>query len=45
LEVYFPSIILCTDNAAMVAAAARFRHEELGQADPLTLSPEPGLRL
>ncbi|MCR4405234.1 MAG: tRNA (adenosine(37)-N6)-threonylcarbamoyltransferase complex transferase subunit TsaD [Candidatus Acetothermia bacterium] len=45
LEVYFPPLILCTDNAAMVAAAARFRHEELGQADPLTLSPEPGLRL
>ncbi len=45
LEVYFPPLILCTDNAAMVAAAARFRHEELGQADPLTLSPEPGLRI
>lgn len=45
LEVYFPSLIMCTDNAAMVAAAARFRHEALGQADPLTLSPEPGLRL
>lgn len=45
LEVYFPPLSLCTDNAAMVAAAARFRHEELDQTDPLTLSPEPGLRL
>ncbi|HIC95661.1 TPA: tRNA (adenosine(37)-N6)-threonylcarbamoyltransferase complex transferase subunit TsaD [Candidatus Bipolaricaulota bacterium] len=45
IEVYFPSPALCTDNAAMVAAAARFRHEELGQEDPLTLSPEPGVRL
>lgn len=43
LEVYFPSLILCTDNAAMVAAAARFRHEELGEECELTLSPEPSL--
>ncbi|MGQ9477909.1 MAG: tRNA (adenosine(37)-N6)-threonylcarbamoyltransferase complex transferase subunit TsaD [Candidatus Bipolaricaulia bacterium] len=45
LEVYFPPLSLCTDNAAMVAAAARFRYEELGQQSELTLSPEPGLRL
>jgi len=45
LEIYFPSSILCTDNAAMIAAAARFKYEELGQEDPMTLSPEPSLEL
>ncbi|MFQ6118105.1 MAG: tRNA (adenosine(37)-N6)-threonylcarbamoyltransferase complex transferase subunit TsaD, partial [Candidatus Bipolaricaulia bacterium] len=42
-RVYFPSLILCTDNAAMIAAAARFRYEELGEESELTLSPEPSL--
>jgi len=44
-EVYFPSLNLCTDNAAMIAAAARFRYEELGQRDELLLAPEPSLRI
>lgn len=43
LEAYFPSPALCTDNAAMVAAAARFRHEELGEQSELALSPQPSL--
>lgn len=43
LEVYFPSMVLCTDNAAMIAAAARFRHQVLGESDDLTLSPEPSV--
>ncbi len=33
-EVYFPSLALCTDNAAMIAAAAYFHHDyshQLGQ--------------
>jgi len=42
-RVYFPPSILCTDNAAMIAAAARFRYEELGEESELTLSPEPSL--
>ena len=45
VEVYFPSLILCTDNAAMIAATAGFRHEELGEESPLSLSPEPSLRI
>jgi N6-L-threonylcarbamoyladenine synthase len=45
VEVYFPSLILCTDNAAMIAAAARFRYKELGEESELTLSPEPSLRI
>lgn len=43
LEVYFPPPVLCTDNAAMITAAARFRHEELGEESELSLSPEPSL--
>jgi len=43
LEVYFPPPVLCTDNAAMITAAARFRHEELGEESELALSPEPSL--
>jgi len=45
LEVYFPSLRLCTDNAAMIAAAARFRYQELGEKHPLSLAPEPSLRI
>jgi N6-L-threonylcarbamoyladenine synthase len=43
VEVYSPSSVLCTDNAAMIAAAARFRYEELGEESELALSPEPSL--
>lgn len=40
--VFFPSLALCTDNAAMVAANAHFRYQQ-GQRAELTLSPEPSL--
>jgi hypothetical protein len=36
---------LCTDNAAMIAACAYFRHTQLGQRDPFDLAPQPGLDL
>ncbi len=45
LHVLFPKMELCTDNAAMIAACAYFRHTELGQSDPFDLAPQPGLSL
>ena len=45
LEVYFPPLELCTDNAAMVAACALYRHRELGEESPLSLSAAPNLPL
>ncbi len=45
LQVFFPKMELCTDNAAMIAACAFFRHTRLGQSDPFDLAPQPGLSL
>jgi N6-L-threonylcarbamoyladenine synthase len=45
IEVYFPPIALCTDNAAMIAGVAVFRHRELGESHPLSLGPDPSLSL
>ena len=44
LEVAFPSPRLCTDNAAMIAAAGAF-HLARGVTDDLTLEADPALRL
>ncbi len=44
LEVAFPSPRLCTDNAAMIAAAGAF-HLARGQRDDLTMDADPSLRL
>ena len=43
LPVYFPSLILSTDNAAMIASIAH-RKLERGIRDPLTLNAEPNLK-
>ena len=43
-EVHYPSLELCTDNAAMIAAAGTFRLVR-GERDPLDVSAEPGLAL
>jgi N6-L-threonylcarbamoyladenine synthase len=40
----YPSPILCTDNAAMIAAAAHVRLER-GERSPLDVTVEPGLPL
>lgn len=44
LPVRYPPLVLCTDNAAMIAAAAHQRFVR-GQRDPLDLDVLPGLAL
>ena len=44
LELYVPSPILCTDNAAMIAAAGYF-HLQKGEKSPLDLNAYPHLSL
>ncbi|MEW5827198.1 MAG: tRNA (adenosine(37)-N6)-threonylcarbamoyltransferase complex transferase subunit TsaD [Candidatus Bipolaricaulota bacterium] len=43
--VSFPPITLCTDNAAMIAAVAAFRHAELGESHPLSTGVDASLSL
>jgi len=44
IEIFYPSPILCTDNAAMIAAAGSFRLRR-GERSPLDMNAAPGLRL
>ena len=44
LKLYYPSPILCTDNAAMIGCAAYYKHEA-GEIDDLTLDAIPNLPL
>ncbi len=41
----FPPFALCTDNGAMIAVAAAYKHLEHGESSPLSLGPEPSLKL
>lgn len=43
-RVHIPHISLCTDNAAMIAAAA-YRHLVIGQTDPLDFDVQPNWAL
>ncbi|MFC2108717.1 tRNA (adenosine(37)-N6)-threonylcarbamoyltransferase complex transferase subunit TsaD [Candidatus Bipolaricaulota bacterium] len=45
IEVSFPPLSLCTDNAAMIAAVGAFRFLQLGESHPLSLKPSPSLSL
>lgn len=44
IEILFPSPILCTDNAAMIASAAYFNYEE-GITSNLDINAKPNLKL
>ncbi|ETA79755.1 tRNA (adenosine(37)-N6)-threonylcarbamoyltransferase complex transferase subunit TsaD [Youngiibacter fragilis] len=44
VKVLFPSAILCTDNAAMIASAAYFEHIS-GKESRMSLNAKPGLTL
>jgi N6-L-threonylcarbamoyladenine synthase len=44
LEILFPSLALCTDNAAMIACAGFYRLER-GERTPLDSAADPGLAL
>jgi N6-L-threonylcarbamoyladenine synthase len=45
LPVHFPPMALCTDNAAMIAAAGYFRHAIFGEPDGMDIDIEPGWEL
>ena len=44
IELFYPSPILCTDNAAMIGCAAYYKYMA-GERDDLTLDAIPNLKL
>jgi N6-L-threonylcarbamoyladenine synthase len=42
---FFPELKCCTDNAAMIAAAAYYHAQKKDFTDPETLIPDPNLKL
>lgn len=45
IEVYYPSLVLCTDNAAMIGASAYYNLINGKNIADLSLSPNPSLKL
>lgn len=45
IEVIFPAVAYCTDNAAMIATAGAYHHLVLRESHPLSLGPQPALSL
>jgi len=45
IDVTFPEVKYCTDNAAMIAAAGAYHHIVLHESHPLSLGPQPSLSL
>ncbi len=43
--IYYPALPLCMDNAAMIAACARYRHCYFQEQSPLNISAKPSLSL
>lgn len=44
MEMYYPGLVLCTDNAAMIASAGYYEYVS-GNISPLSLNAIPGLKL
>ena len=45
IDVIFPAVKYCTDNAAMIAAAGAYHHLVLHESHPLSLGPQPSLSM
>jgi len=44
ISVYYPEMVLCTDNAAMIASAAYYRYIN-GEFSDLNLNAVPNLKI